>query len=225
MTVLHAALAIAVKDLRIERRNRTALITAVAFAILVQLIFVFAREAASVTLRILAPSVLWITMSLAGLVILNRSFYLERENAALEGILLAPVPRVALFFGKWFANGILVVAVITIAFPMWFLFFNVEARWALLAVYALLVLAALGFTAAGTLFAAMTARTRYAEMLLPVLLLPFLIPPIFTGTQATVRLLSGRPVDELLGWLRILVGYDVVFVVLAALLFPYLVDE
>lgn len=225
MNTLRAALAIARKDLRIEARNRTAILTAVTFAILVQLIFVFAREPGGFRLALLAPSVLWVTLALAGLVILNRAFLLEREHAALEGILLAPIPRAALFWGKWLANTALVAMVLAIAFPIWILFFNVVPQPALLGVLGLAMLAAIGFTAAGTLFAAMTARTRYAELLLPVLLLPFLIPPVFAGAQATVRLLSGRPFGELVGWLRILATYDIVFLVLASLLFPTVVDE
>lgn len=225
MSSFRAALVIAAKDLRIEARNRTALLTAATFAILVQLVFVFAREPGGVRLGLLAPSVLWITLALAGLVVLNRAFLLEREHAALEGILLAPISRTALFWGKWLANTVLVAAVLAIAFPIWILFFNVEPQPALLGVFGLALLAALGFTAAGTLFAAMTARTRYAELLLPVLLLPFLIPPLFAGAQATVRLLGGRPFGELAGWLRILAAYDVVFLVLASLLFPTVVDE
>lgn len=225
MTLLPAAIAIAIKDLRIETRNKTALLTAVTFAVLVQLVFIFAREPGGVSLRVLAPSVLWITLALAGLVVLNRAFLLEREHAALEGILLAPVSRAALFWGKWLANTVLVAVVLAIAFPVWILFFNVEPQAALLGVLVLAVLAAIGFTAAGTLFAAMTARTRYAELLLPVLLLPFLIPPVFAGAQATVRLLAGRPFGELAGWLRILAAYDVVFLVLASMLFPTVVDE
>lgn len=225
MSPFRAALVIAAKDLRIEARNRTALLTAATFAILVQLVFVFAREPGGVRLGLLAPSVLWITLALAGLVVLNRAFLLEREHAALEGILLAPISRTALFWGKWLANTVLVAAVLAIAFPIWILFFNVEPQPALLGVFGLALLAALGFTAAGTLFAAMTARTRYAELLLPVLLLPFLIPPLFAGAQATVRLLGGRPFGELAGWLRILAAYDVVFLVLASLLFPTVVDE
>lgn len=225
MNVIRAALVIAAKDLRIEARNRTALLTAVTFAILVQLVFVFAREPGGVPLRVMAPSVLWITLALAGLVVLNRAFLLEREHAALEGILLAPVSRTALFWGKWLANTVLVAMVLAAAFPVWVLFFNVEPQLALLGVLGLALLAVVGFTAAGTLFAAMTARTRYAELLLPVLLLPFLIPPLFAGAQATVRLLSGRPFGELVGWLRILATYDLVFLVLATLLFPIVVDE
>lgn len=225
MSTLRAALLIASKDLRIEARNRTALLTAVAFAILVEMVFVFAREPGAITLESLAHSVLWITLALSALVVLNRAFLLEREHAALEAILLAPVPRVALFWGKWFANVVLVMVVLLVAMPLWVLFFNVTLTVNLLGVLALAVLATLGFLAAGTLFAAMTARTRYAELLLPVLLLPFVLPPIFAGASAATRVLSGRPFDEVAGWLRILVLYDVAFLVLASMLFPHVVDE
>lgn len=225
MTFLRAVVVIAGKDLRIEARQRTALLTTVSFAILVQLIFVFARPAGELPLAAMAPSVLWVMLTFSSIVILNRGFLLEREHAALDGILLAPVSRVAFFWGKWLANSALVAGVLLIAFPLWVLFFGVELSGALGGVAAVLLLALVGFMAAGTLLAAMTARTRYAELLLPVLLLPVLIPPLYAGTSAALRLLQGRPLDEILGWLRILVAFDVGFLTLASLLFPHVVDE
>ena len=173
----------------------------------------------------LAPSVLWITLSLAGMVVLNRSFMLEREHQALDGILLSPINRVAIYWGKWLANLALVTLVTLVAFPVWIVFFNVEPTGALWSVLAVAILAAAGFCAVGTLFAAMTARTRNGELLLPVLLLPFLIPPVFAGVQVTVRLLGGRPAGELFGWIRIVVIFDLVFLMLASWLFTEVVDE
>lgn len=225
MSAFRTMLAIMQKDLRIEARQRTALLTTVTFAILVQLIFVFARPAGELSLSAIAPSVLWVMLTFSSMVVLNRGFLLEREHGAIDGILLTPASRVAFFWGKWLANVVLVLAVLAIAFPLWVLFFGVPVTPALLGVLGTLVLALLGFTAAGTLFAAMTARTRYAELLLPVLLLPFLIPPIFAGASGSIRLLHGRPIDEIAGWLRILVFYDVGFLALASLLFPHVVDE
>jgi heme exporter protein B len=225
MRFLRAALAIAGKDLRIEFRNRTAILTAVAFAILVLLAVVFAREPGGVSLRSLAPTVLWITLAFTTIVILNRAFLLEREHQALETILLSPASRAALYWGKWLANTTLVVVVLLMAFPLWALFFDVELSGRLGSLLVVLLLAAAGFTACGTLFAAMTARTRYAELLLPVLLLPFLFPVLVAGASAGTRLLGGRPFEEVAGWLRILVTYDVAFLALASLLFPHVVDE
>ncbi|MDX2208635.1 MAG: heme exporter protein CcmB [Gemmatimonadales bacterium] len=225
MNALRAAWAIAAKDLRIEWRSRTAILTASLFAILVELIIVFGRDAGTVSYAMLAPSVLWITIALSSLVALNRAFLLEREHGALEGILAAPVNRSALFWGKWFANLVFVLAVVTVAFPLWVLFFNVEPSTGLYGVMGLAVLGAIGFTAVGTVFSAMTVRTRHAELLLPVLMLPFMLPPVFFAAQATMRLLGGRPMEELWGWLRLLALFDVVFLVLATLIFPAVVDE
>jgi len=225
MSFLRAVIVIMAKDLRIEARQRTALLTTVTFAILVQLIFVFARPAGELSLVVIGPSVLWVMLTFSSIVVLNRGFLLEREHGALDGILLAPVSRVAFFWGKWLANTLLVLAVLCVAFPLWVLFFGMPVGPALLGVLGIVVLALAGFTAAGTLFAAMTARTRYAELLLPVLLLPFLIPPLFAGTSGSLRLLQGRPFEEMVGWLRILVTYDVAFLTLASLLFPHVVDE
>ncbi len=225
MSGLRAAWAIAGKDLRIEWRSRTALLTASLFGILVQLVVVFGWDNATVSRTMIAPSVLWITVTLSSLVALNRAFLLEREHGALEGILAAPVDRAALFWGKWFANLVFVLAVVAVAFPLWVLFFNVTLSAALLGVLGLAVLGAIGFTAVGTVFSAMTVRTRYAELLLPVLMLPFMLPPVFFAAQATVRVLGHRPVGELWGWLRLLALFDLVFLVLATLLFPAVVDE
>ena len=111
------------------------------------------------------------------------------------------------------------------AIPLWVIFFNVEPRPRLLGVGAVAVLAAAGFTGPGTLFAAMAVRTRFAELLLPVLLLPFVIPPLFFASQATVRILGDAPWGDIVGWLRLLVLYDIAFLTVATMLFPSVIDQ
>ncbi len=225
MSVVRVAAAIAAKDLRVEWRNRTALVSATSFAVLVLLVFVFARDPGAVSLSVLAPSVLWITLALATMVALNRGFVLERENAALDGLLLAPVSRSALFWGKWIANLCFVLTVDAVAFPLWIAFFGVEVSRDLWAVAAVAVLASIGFTAVGTILSAMTVRTRLAELLLPVLLLPFMLPPVTAAAELSVRLLEHRPAAEWWGWIRLLALYDIAFFVLATLLFPRVMEE
>ena len=222
---LRVALSVAGKDIRVELRSKTALISAIAFAALVLVIFNFARDAAVVSREALAPSVLWITFSFSGVIALNRSFALERENAALDGLLLAPVSRSALFLGKYLANLAFVFTVEAVALPLFVLFFGVDLGGALGGIVLTAVLATLGFVAVGTVFAAMTVRTRFAELMLPLLVLPFLLPPLIGAVQVTARLLAGRPLSEIAGWLRILAFYDLVFVTLCLLLFPPLMDE
>jgi heme exporter protein B len=222
---LRVALAVAAKDLRVEHRSKTALVSAIAFAALVLVIFNFARDAAALSREALAPSVLWITFSFSGVIALNRSFALERENAALDGLLLAPVSRSALFFGKYLANLAFVFTVEAVALPLFVLFFGVDLTGVVGAIVLTAILATLGFVAVGTVFAAMTVRTRFAELMLPLLVLPFLLPPVIGAVQVTARLLAGRPLGEIAGWLRILGFYDLVFITLCLLLFPPLMDE
>jgi heme exporter protein B len=222
---LRIALAVAGKDLRVELRSRTAFVSAVTLAALILLIFNFARDAAVVSREALVPSVLWVTLAFVGVTVLNRSFTMERENGALDGLLLAPVSRSAVFLGKYLANlaFVLVVELVTVLLVV--LFFGADLRGTLGALLATVFLASAGFVAIGTVFAAMTARTRFAELMLPLLLLPFLVPPVIAGVQVTTRLLAGRPVSEIAGWLRILGLYDIVFFTLCLLVFPSLMDE
>lgn len=222
---LRLALVIAGKDLRAELRSRTALLSAVVFAALVLVVFNFSRDPTAISAYDLAPSVLWITFAFAAIVALNRAFYVEREHAAFDGILLAPVPREAIFLGKFLANLAFVGIVEAVALPLFVLFFNVDLAGALPGLVGVIALATAGFVAVGTIFSAMVVRTRFAELMLPVLLLPFMVPPLIGAVQATARLLSGRPLSEVMGWLRLLALYDVVFVTLCTLIFSAVVDE
>ena len=222
---LRLAVAIAAKDIRLELRSRTALLSAIVFSALVLVVFNFARDPTALAAVDLAPSVLWVTFAFGAVIALNRAFYVERENAALDGILLAPVPRSALYVGKLLANLAFVTVVEAVALPLFVLFFNVGLGHALPGILAVTVLATVGFVAVGTIFSAMVVRTRFAELMLPVLLLPFMVPPLIGAVQVTAKLLAGRPLSEMLGWLRLLTLFDIVFVTLCILVFPAVVDE
>src|SRR5215216_1668415 len=218
-------LAIAAKDIRAELRSRTALLSALVFAALVLVVFNFARDPTVLASSDLAPSVLWVTFALAAMVAMNRAFTIERENAAIDGLLLAPVSREALFVGKLLANLAFVGTVELVTLPLFILFFNVSLGRALPGVLGVTALATIGFVAVGTIFSAMAVRTRLAELMPPVLLLPFMVPPLIGAVQVTSRLLAGRPLSEMLGWLRLLALYDIVFVTLCTMTFSAVVDE
>ena len=219
------ALVIAAKDIRAELRNRTALLSATVFAALVLVIFYFSRDPTAVPAIVLAPSVLWVTFAFAAIVALNRAFTVEREHGAMDGLLLAPVPRGAIFLGKYLANLAFVAAVQAVTLPLFVVFFNVDLGSALPGIVATAALASIGFVAVGTVFSAMAVRTRFAELMLPVLLLPFMVWPVRWAVEATARLLDGRPLSELAGWLRLLALYDVVFLTLCIMIFGAVVDE
>ncbi|MBK6421927.1 MAG: heme exporter protein CcmB [Gemmatimonadetes bacterium] len=222
---LRHALAIAGKDLRVELRTRTSLLSAAVFAVLVLMVFNFARDPTAVATVDLAPSVLWVTVAFASVVAMNRAFTVERENGAFDGLLLAPVSREMLYVGKYLANLAFVLVVEAITLPLFVLFFNVGLGSALPGLLATLLLATIGFVAVGTLFSAMVVKTRFAELMLPILLLPFMVPPLVFAVKTTVPLFAGRPLSEVVPGLRFLALYDVAFVTLSVLLFSAVVDE
>lgn len=224
--VLRHAWAVARKDLVLEFRTRTAFLSAVVFTVLVLLVLNFGRDPTAVATVDLAPGILWVTFTFAAMLALNRAFQLELENQALEGLLLAPISRTSLYWGKLLANLVFVAVVEAVGLPVFVLFFNAPLPvGGLLPLVGVMALATVGFVAVGTLFSAMVIRTRFAELMLPVLLLPFLIPPLIGAVQVTAKLFAERPLSEAAGWLKLLAAYDIVFVTLATLLFPATVEE
>src|SRR5881275_2431558 len=221
--LLGQAWTVARKDLVLEFRTRTALLSAVVFTALVLTVFNFGRDPTAVATIDLAPSILWVTFTFAAMLALNRAFQLE--NGALEGLLVSPVSRRSLYLGKLLANLGFVGVVEAVGLPLFVLFFDVPVGPVLLPLVGVIALATVGFVSVGTLFSAMVVRTRFAELMLPVLLLPFLLLPLTYAVQATARLLAGRPLSEVSGWLKLLAAYDLVFVAVALLLFPHTVDE
>jgi heme exporter protein B len=219
------AWAVARKDLLVEYRSRTAILAAIAFVVLVLIVFNFGRDPTAVSNVDLAPSILWVTFTFAAILALNRAFQLELENQALDGLLLAPIQRSSIYLGKLIANLAFVAMIEVIGVPLLALFFNVRILPVMGPLAAVVALATVGFVTVGTLFSAMTVRTRFAELLLPVLLLPFMIPPLIWAVLATGRLFAGRPLSEIEGWLKMLAAYDIVFVGVALLLFPATVNE
>jgi heme exporter protein B len=223
--LLRHAWAVASKDLLVEFRSRTAILSAAMFVVLVLIVFNFGRDPTAVSPVDLAPSILWVTFTFAAILALNRAFQLELENQALDGLLLAPIARSSIYIGKLLANLLFVAAIELIGVPLFALFFNVRVLPYAAPLAGVIAFATVGFVAVGTLFSAMTVRTRFAELLLPVLLLPFMIPPLIWAVLATARLLANRPLSEITGWLKMLAAYDIVFVGLALLLFPSTVNE
>ena len=216
---------VARKDLILEFRTRTALVSAVAFTALVLTVFNFGRDPTAVSTIDLAPTILWVTFTFAATLALNRAFQLELENQALEGLLVSPLSRTSLYWGKLIANLVFVAVVEGVGLPLFVLFFDVPVGPVLVPLIGVIALATLGFVAVGTLFSALVMRTRFAELLLVVILLPFLVPPLIGAVQATARLLDGRPLSESVGYLKLLAAYDIVFVSLASVLFRFTVDE
>ena len=223
--LLRAAWLVARKDVAIELRSRSALYSAFAFTVLGIVIFYFAWDSSAVAPADLAPGVLWVIFTFSGLLALNRSFTLEQTDRAIDALLAAPVDREAIFLGKALANLLFVCAVQVVAIPSVALFYNLSLAGIWPALAGIAFAAAVGLVSVGTLFSAMATNTRMAELLLPMLALPFFVPVVMPAAQVTARLLTGRPMAEAWPWLRILLGFDLVFLVACTLAFPFTLEE
>jgi heme exporter protein B len=223
--VLGSALVIARKDLAIEFRTRTAFLAVLVFAILGVAIFYFAWDVTAVAAIDLAPGVLWVIFTFSGLLSLQRSFGVELSDRAMDALLLSPIDREAIFLGKALANLIFVSGIQLLTIPSVALLYNLPLGRALPILFAIALLAAVGLVAVGTLFSAMAANTRLAELLLPMLSLPFFVPVVYGAAQSTSTLLAGRPVAEAWPFLKLLMAFDLVFLTACTLAFPYTLEE
>lgn len=220
-----AAWIIARKDLAIEFRTRSAFMSAALLSLLAIVIFFFTWDATAVTPIDIAPGVMWVTFTFSGILGLHRSFGVEAQERAMDALLVAPVPREAIFLGKALANLVFVVGVQLVAIPAVALFYNLPIGETWLALTGVMLLASIGLVCIGTLFAGITANTRMAELLLPVLALPFFVPIVLPAAQATAQLLAGRPLSDALNWLRILLAFDLVFLYACTLAFPFTLED
>lgn len=215
--------AIARKDLQAEFRTREILSTMGIFALLSVLVFSFALELDRVARQEAISGVLWVTIIFASILGLNRSMAMEREQGNIDAMLMAPVDRSAIFFGKLFGNFLFALLVGLILLPLMTILFNQSLIniWLLVA----LLMGTLGFSIVGTLLAAMTVQTRSRESLLPIVMLPVALPVMLTVIRGSTNILNGAPIGDWFSWLQILIIVDIVYLALCYTLFPFVIEE
>jgi len=220
---LRKILAIVYKDIIAELRTKEMLSSMFVFALLVIVIFNFAFELRVANVKQVAPGVLWVTFTFAGMLGLNRSFILEKDKGCLEGLLLAPVDRSAIYFGKMLGNLIFISVVEAIVLPIFWVLFNPPLFSP--ALILVIVLGTVGFAGVGTLFSAIAVHTRAREVMLPILLFPIVVPLMIAAVKITGGLLDGQPLSEMRNWLNLLVGFDIIFLTVSYMTFDYVVEE
>jgi heme exporter protein CcmB len=214
------------KDLLIEARSKEILFTTAFFAVSCVLVFAFGFVREGRAVEDAAAGIMWIAITFSGTLALGRAFERERQAETLRALMIAPIPRPALYLGKLLGVVLLLAAVEVIIVPLVSLMFQAPLfahPWLMLG---LLVTGTVGFAAVGTLFAAMLVRARSRDVLLPVLLYPITIPVIIAGVRGTAALLqpeADMPMARL--WLSMLVFFDVVFVTLALWTFEPVMTE
>jgi len=213
---------IVLKDLAVERRSRELLTAMFVFALTVILVFSFSFELRVERVHEVAPGVLWVAITFAAMLGLGRSFVLERDQGCLDGLLLAPVERSAIFMGKMLGNLVFISVVEIVALPIYLALFDLPFRPLLLAV---VPLGTVGYASVGTLFSAMAVHGRAREVLLPVLLFPVTIPLVIAAVKLTGGLFDAQPWGNIASWFHFLVAFDVIFITLAILAFDVVLEE
>ncbi len=211
------------KDLSAELRSRELLSAMLVFALLVILIFNFALELNAKARTEVTAGVLWVTFAFAGTLGLNRSMAIERDRGCLDGLLLAPVDRSAIYFGKALGNLAFMLIVEAIVLPTYSLLYNVNLfQPGLLAV---ILLGSIGYVAVGTLLASMAVQARTRDILLPILLFPVVIPVLVAAVKGSSGFLQGLEMSDIWPWIHLLITYDVIFTAVAYMVFDYVVEE
>ena len=222
-SLLSPVMALLWKDVVLELRTKDIVVSVLLFALLVIVIFNFAIDPTPQRVAVVAPGILWVAFIFGGVLGLTRSFALEKEQGNLQGLLLTPVGRDAIFFGKMLGIFVFMSVVEAITYPIFAAMFNLSLNVPELIPVALL--ATLGIATVGTVFSAMAVNTRSREVMLPLLFLPVIIPVIIGAVEATGVVIRGEGVSDLVRWIPLLAAFDAVFLVVCPVAFNMVVEE
>lgn len=218
-----AVMAITRKDLSAEWRSRELFTAMLVFSLLVILIFNFALDLNPRIQQEVSAGVLWATFVFAGTLGLNRSMAVEKDRGCLDGLLLAPVDRAAIYFGKVLANLVFMFIVELIVLPVYSILYNINLfRPGLLLV---ILLGSIGYTVVGTLLSSMAVQTRTRDVLLPILLFPVVLPVLISAVRASTFFLQGQSMDLIWPNLNLLIAFDVIYTAVAYMVFDFVVEE
>lgn len=218
-----AVSAIAWKDLRAEIRNRELINSMILFTLMTVMVFSLALELDANARQNVVAGVLWVTVVFAGMLGFSRSLAAEQDRGSLDALLLAPIERSALFFGKMIGNLLFVLVIAFVLMLLLTVMFNISLIRPLLIV--MLALGSIGFTTIGTLIASMSVHARARETLLPILLLPVSLPVLISAVRGSTAILNDMPSEDWLPWIQLLAVADVIFLAAAYSLFDYIVEE
>lgn len=220
---LRALWAVVWKDLAAELRSRELLSAMLVFALLVILIFNFALELDTKARATVTAGVLWVTFAFAGTLGLNRSLAMEKDRGCLDGLLLAPVDRSVIYFGKALGNLIFMLVVEAIVLPVYSILYNTNLF--IPGLLLVILLGSVGYVVIGTLLASMAVQTRTRDVLLPILLFPVVVPVLIAAVKASSGYLQAVELSEITPWLNLLIVYDVVFTAISWMTFDFIVEE
>lgn len=211
------------KDALAEIRTKEIISAVLVFTLLVIVIFNFAFGTDPALVKQVASGMLWVTFAFAGVLSLNRAFIMEKEEGCLEGLMVSPISREAIYVGKALGSLIFMLVIEAIALPIFALLFNLNVFSFQLV--AIIILATIGFVAVGALFSALAVNTKAREMVLPILFFPIVTPVIISAVKASEMALAGEQWSAMLSWLRIILAFDAIFIVVSYLIFAFVIEE
>ena len=217
-----SVVAILWKDVLLELRTKDIVASLVVFVLLTVVIFNFTIERNADIAMMVTPGVLWSAFVFAGILALNRVFVLEKEQGSLIGLMLCPVGRDAIYFGKMLGTLVFMLTIELLMYPVFAVLFDIPLLQPRLLIVAFL--ATLGFASVGTVFAAIAVNTRSREIMLPVLCFPVMLPLIIAAVQLTGGVLNGDTWTEMARPLQILIIFDILFVLVSSLIFDHVLE-
>lgn len=201
------------------------LISMCVFSFLVIIIFNFAFPPGMEGVDRIIPGILWVAFIFSGLLGIGRSFGVEKDKGSLQGLLLCPVERGTIYVGKMVGNFIFMSMMEAFTLVIFTILFNVNLFPILIPLVLIIVLGTVGFTVVGTIFSAISANTRARDVMLSMLVFPIAVPLIIASIKATGKILDGKSLSEIYSWLKILVAFDVTFLLVSYLTFHFVVEE
>lgn len=213
------------KDMITELRTKEVLISMCFFAFLVLIIFNFAFFTGLGQQEGILSGMLWVAFIFSGLLGLNQTFGSEKDRGSLQGLLLCPVSRSAIYMGKLIGNFLFMAIMEVLILVLFAILFRVDILGILGPLSLVILLGTLGFVFVGTIFSAMSVNAKAREILLTIILFPIVVPLVIASVKATEKILQGTPFSEIYGWLKILLAFDIVFFLVSLWAFDFVLEE
>jgi len=222
---LSQVMAIVRKDFATELKTRELFSSMFVFAVLVMLIFIFSINLSIVKASQVGPGVLWVAILFAGTLGLNRSFTLEKENGCLQGLMLTPVDRSVIFFGKMLSNLGFLLIMEAFLLPVFMIFFNVDIGSHLGPLLVVVLMGTLGFSALGTLLSSLSSNLKTREIMLPILLYPLIVPIAIGSVKLTGKILDGKSLTDMMNWVGLILCFDIIFISASIMTIDHILEE
>lgn len=224
MNYFKAVLAILKKDILMEIRTKETINATLVFSILITIVFSFISEPGSKTEQAVAGGIFWMAVTFSGILGLNKTMMSEIQGGNFEALMLAPIDRSAIFFGKVISNFLFLTILEIILVPLFLVFYNVNlvSHWLMVVI---ILLATYGYSVTGTLFSMISVRTKTREIMLPLLMLPILVPVIIAAILSTNIFLFNQEITYCYNWIKLIAVFDIIFTAVIFAIFSAVIEE